>query len=96
MDGGLRRPPREEMQPLQGKAAAIDAAVFDLKAVNLNAVAVVDERTPGEVIQSITAQGRIVADALARLNCSLSDKPPQARSHPRQCSFAREPFAAQG
>jgi restriction endonuclease S subunit len=53
---------------LEAEAATIDAAVFDLKAVNPNAVAVVDERTPGEIIASITAQGRIVADALARLN----------------------------
>ena len=53
---------------LEAEAAAIDAAVFDLKAVNPNAVAVVDERTPGEIIENITAQGRIVADALARLN----------------------------
>jgi type I restriction enzyme M protein len=53
---------------LEAEAAAIDAAVFDLKAVNPNVVAVVDERTPGEIIESITTQGRIVADALARLN----------------------------
>lgn len=53
---------------LEAEAAAIDAAVFDLKAVNPNAVAVVDERTPGQIIESITKQGRIVADALARLN----------------------------
>ena len=53
---------------LEADAAAIDAAVFDLKAVNPNAVAVVDERTLGEIIESITTQGRIVADALARLN----------------------------
>ena len=53
---------------LEAEAAAIDAAVFDLKAVNPNAVAVVDERTPAQIIESITTQGRIVADALARLN----------------------------
>lgn len=53
---------------LEADAAAIDAAVFDLKAVNPNAVTVVDERTPGEIIESISVQGRIVADALARLN----------------------------
>jgi type I restriction enzyme M protein len=53
---------------LEAEAAAIDADVFDLKAVNPNAVALVDERTPGEIIQNISAQGRIVADALARLN----------------------------
>ncbi|MBL0483387.1 type I restriction-modification system subunit M [Aeromonas veronii] len=53
---------------LEAEAAAIDAAVFDLKAVNPSAVAVVDERTPGEIIECITKQGRVVADALARLN----------------------------
>jgi type I restriction enzyme M protein len=35
--------------------------VFDLKAVNPNAVAKVDERTPLEINQSIEDQGRIVA-----------------------------------
>lgn len=53
---------------LEAEAAAIDAAVFDLKAVNPSAVAVVDERTPGEIIECIKKQGRVVADALARLN----------------------------
>ena len=53
---------------LEAEAAAIDAAVFDLKAVNPNAVAVVDERTPDQIIENITTQGRIVAEALARLN----------------------------
>ncbi|MDP1998727.1 MAG: N-6 DNA methylase [Rhodoferax sp.] len=49
------------------KADAIDAAVFDLKAVNPNAIAKVDTRTPDEVVQSIDDQGKIVADALATL-----------------------------
>lgn len=62
------REQEKAVRGLETEAAAIDAAVFDLKAVNPNAVAVVDERTPGEIIESITAQGRIVADALARLN----------------------------
>ena len=52
---------------LETKAADIDAAVFDLKAVNPNAVAKVDERTPQEIIGSIERQGRIVSEALARL-----------------------------
>ena len=59
-------------------AGRIDAAVFDLKAVNPNAVAVVDERTPGEIIESITTQGRIVADALARLNQLMAAPEAQA------------------
>ncbi len=53
---------------LEAEASVIDAAVFDLKAVNPNAVVVVDERTPAELIASIDAQGRITADALARLS----------------------------
>lgn len=57
---------------LEIQAAAIDAAVFDLKAVNPNAVTVVDDRTPAQIIQSIQDQGRIVSDALARLNALLA------------------------
>lgn len=51
----------------ESKAAEIDAAVFDLKAVNPNVVAKVDTRTPQQIIESIEANGRIVADALAKL-----------------------------
>lgn len=51
----------------EAKAAAIDAAVFDLKAVNPNAVVKIDTRTPDEVIASIDEQGKIVAAALANL-----------------------------
>jgi type I restriction enzyme M protein len=58
---------------LEAQADAIDAAVFDLKAVNPNAVAVVDTRTPAQIIQSIQDQGRIVAEALARLNALLAE-----------------------
>ncbi|WP_415036962.1 hypothetical protein [Azonexus sp.] len=57
---------------LEAAAAAIDAAVFDLKAVNPNIAATVDERTPGEIIASIDAQGQIVAQALGRLQGLLS------------------------
>ena len=51
---------------LEAQAAAIDAAVFDLKAVNPSTVAKFDDRSPAEIIQSIHDQGRIVAEALAR------------------------------
>jgi type I restriction enzyme M protein len=51
----------------QSKADAIDAAVFDLKAVNPNAIVKVDTRTPQEVIQSIEEQGKIAAKALETL-----------------------------
>jgi len=61
---------------LEAQAAAIDAAVFDLKAVNPNAVATVDDRTPAEIIASIDAQGRIVAQALARLGALLKGDAP--------------------
>ncbi len=57
---------------LETEAAAIDAVVFDLKAVNPNAVMIVDERTPAEIIESIAVQGRIVADALARLSALMT------------------------
>lgn len=63
---------------LEAKAAAMDAAVFDLKAVNPNAVATVDDRTPAEIIASIDAQGRIVTKALARLNALLASDAPAA------------------
>ena len=61
---------------LEAQAAAIDAAVFDLKAVNPNAVATVDERTPAEIIASIDVQGRIVAQALVRLGALLNGDTP--------------------
>lgn len=55
----------------QAKADAIEAAIYDLKAVNPNAVVKVDTRTPEEVIESIETQGRIVAEALAALRGML-------------------------
>lgn len=55
----------------QAKANAVDAAVFDLKAVNPNAVVKIDARTPDEVIQSIEEQGKIVAKSLAALKTLL-------------------------
>ena len=55
------------------KPADIDAAVFDLKAVNPNAVTKVDTRTPQEIIDNIEAQGRIVMEALGRLKMLLAE-----------------------
>ncbi|CUB01171.1 hypothetical protein [Pannonibacter indicus] len=52
---------------LEAQAAAIDAAVFDLAAVNPGTVAKFDDRSPAEIIQSIHDQGRTVAEALARV-----------------------------
>ena len=54
------------------RAANIDAAVFDLKAVNPNSVTRVDERTPQDIISSIEQQGQIVSAALARLATLLA------------------------
>lgn len=62
------RDKEKAQRELEMQIAAIDAAVFDLKAVNPKAVAKVDERTPDQIIQSIQQQGRAVADALARLS----------------------------
>jgi len=56
---------------IQAKAGAIDAAVYDLKAVNPNAVIKVDTRMPSEIIGSIEEQGRIVSEALAKLKTLL-------------------------
>jgi type I restriction enzyme M protein len=57
----------------QTKADAIDAAVFDLKAVNPNVVAKVDIRTPAEIIENIAAQGRIVSSALEKLKLLMTE-----------------------
>jgi type I restriction enzyme M protein len=57
----------------QAKVDAIDSGVFDLKAVNPNAVVKVDDRTPEEVIRSIEHQGKVVADSLIILKRLLSD-----------------------
>ena len=53
---------------LEAKAADIDAAVYDLKAVNPNTIEKVDTRTPLEIIVNIEEQGRIVSKALSKLS----------------------------
>ena len=58
----------------QAKADAMDAAVFDLKAVNPNAVVQIDTRTPEQIITSIDQQGAIVADAQRSLRSMLRDQ----------------------
>jgi len=70
----------------QAKAGAIDAAVFDLKAVNPNIVVKLDTRTPTEVIANIEEQGRIVADALKKLTSLLenSDKKQAGEGGPQE------------
>jgi len=57
----------EEGRELASKAADIEAAVYDLKAVNPNRKQVVDKRTPEELMELIEAKGREVAEALAEL-----------------------------
>ena len=52
----------------QAKADAIDAAVFDLKAVNPRVKVETDTRSPQEIVASIAARGRQVEAALARLS----------------------------
>lgn len=56
---------------LETRAADIDAAVFDLKAVNPHAVAKLDTRSPQEILRSIEHHGRVVSEALARLGAML-------------------------
>jgi hypothetical protein len=49
------------------KAESIENAVYDLKAVNPTRKAVVDTRTPAELLDLIEAKGKEVAEALAIL-----------------------------
>jgi type I restriction enzyme M protein len=62
---------QKSSRELEMKATEIDAATFDLKAVNPNAVVITDDRTPEQIIQNIQNHGKIVSDALARLRSLL-------------------------
>lgn len=62
------------LRELEAEASSIDAAVFDLKAVNPNAVAKFDERSPDEIVHTIEQYGRVVSDALARLSHLLGER----------------------
>ena len=57
----------------QAKADAIDAAVYDLKAVNPRVRVETDTRTATEIIESIEQHGKTVADALEQLKKLLRD-----------------------
>lgn len=57
---------------LETKAGDIDAAVFDLKAVNPTAVVEADTRAPRQIIGHIEAQGRIVSEGLGKLSALLA------------------------
>lgn len=61
----------KSVRDLETRAADIDAAVFDLKAVNPNVVANVDTRTAQQIIDNIAEQGRIVSEALANLKIQM-------------------------
>ncbi len=61
----------KEVREAESKAAEIDARVFDIKAVNPNAVAKVDKRTTSEIIQNIKEQGKIVAEAMEKLGMTI-------------------------
>lgn len=56
-----------EARELRGKAKAIEDVVYDLKAVNPNAKAEEDTRTPAELLDVIEAKGLEVAAALEGL-----------------------------
>lgn len=55
----------------QARAAAIDAASFDLKAVNPNARDTRDTRSPEEVLTAIETHGAVVAKALEKLRALM-------------------------
>lgn len=55
----------------QNKADSISNSVFDLKAVNRNAVVKVDTRTPQQIIESIEEQGKIVSNSMKKLKSLL-------------------------
>jgi type I restriction enzyme M protein len=59
-----------EARDAAAKAKEIEDAVYDLKAVNPHRRAVVDTRTPEELIATIEAKGREVAEALRELRAA--------------------------
>ena len=56
-----------EAHDLTAKAKEIEDSVYDLKAVNPNKKAIVDSRTPEDLIALIEAKGREITTALASL-----------------------------
>jgi type I restriction enzyme M protein len=57
----------------QAKAGAIDAAVYDLKAVNPRARIEHDTRTPADIIESIEGHSSTIERALLRLRKMLNE-----------------------
>ena len=60
----------------QAKADAIDATVFDLKAVNPRVRVEQDTRTPVEILEAIASHGRTVDSALERLRRLILEPTP--------------------
>jgi type I restriction enzyme M protein len=57
----------KEAREAAAKAKEIDDAVYDLKAVNPHRKAVLDTRTPEELLDLIEAKGHEIAEAIAQL-----------------------------
>ncbi len=62
----------KEIKEQEAIVADIDAKVFDLKAVNPNAVVKIDTRTTLEVIDNIESQSKIVEEAMSKLKILLN------------------------
>ena len=65
---------RKAGRDAQAKADAIDAAVYDLKAVNPRAVKDADTRTTKEIIESIEVHGLTIEKAVASLKKLIAAK----------------------
>jgi len=65
----------KDANELQSKAEAIENAVYGLKAVNPNAKAAEEGRTPEELLDLIDAKSQEVAEALASLRAALKQTP---------------------
>ncbi|RJP85302.1 MAG: restriction endonuclease subunit M [Desulfobacteraceae bacterium] len=68
------REQEKAVRDAESKASGIDAAIFDLKAVNPNVFTKVDQRTLGEIIQNIETQGQVVAAAMGKLKTLLAEE----------------------
>ncbi len=64
----------KEIKEQEAIISDIDAKVFDLKAVNPNAIVKVDTRTTLEVIENIQLQSKVVEEAMTRLKLLLNQK----------------------
>lgn len=57
----------------EAEADLIDAAVYDLRAINPNTTAHLDERKAADILGEIDEQGRVVANALQRLGLLITE-----------------------